>query len=168
MCSETDHLGGKMTKSAMATPGRADEQVRTVNIDGSCNCKTISFICFLVDVKTTYAMVELDGIDDHEISQIVFVRDVISVPGDYVKRAVLLDGLEEMAAVFVDNFILDAVDVLEPGRRCFEIPRIGQPIGTDGPQIGQLEMRVVNFEDVAAGRAVHIDTKAHPFVKISK
>ena len=51
MCSETDHLGGKMTKSAMATPGRADGQVRTVNIDGSCNCKKISFICFLVDVK---------------------------------------------------------------------------------------------------------------------
>ena len=110
-------------------------------------------------------MVELDGIDDHEISQIVFVRDVISVPGDYVKRAVLLDGLEKMSAVFVDNFILDAVDVFEPGRRCFEIPRIGQPISSDWPQIWQLEMRVVNFEDVAARRAVHINAKAHPFCK---
>ena len=113
-------------------------------------------------------MVEFDGIDDHEIGQIVFVRDVISVPGDYVKRAVLLDGLEEMAAVFVDDFVVDTIDVFEPGRWCFEIPRIGQPISSDWPQIWQLEMRVVNFEDVAARRAVHINAKAHPFVKISK
>ena len=36
MCSATDQRGGKITKSAMATPGRTDGAVRTVKMDGSC------------------------------------------------------------------------------------------------------------------------------------
>ena len=35
MSSCTSHLGGKMTKSATATPGLVEGQVNTVNIDGS-------------------------------------------------------------------------------------------------------------------------------------
>lgn len=35
MWSATPHRGGKMTKSAMATPGRVDLAVSTVKIDGS-------------------------------------------------------------------------------------------------------------------------------------
>ena len=37
MLSATPQRGGKMTKSAMATPGFTDGAVRTVKIDGSCN-----------------------------------------------------------------------------------------------------------------------------------
>lgn len=39
MFSWTDHLGGKMTKSAMATPGFVDGQVSTVKMEGSWNTK---------------------------------------------------------------------------------------------------------------------------------
>ena len=35
MCSATPHLGGKMAKSAIATPALADWHVRTVKMDGS-------------------------------------------------------------------------------------------------------------------------------------
>lgn len=35
MRSATPHRGGKMTKSATATPGRVDLAVSTVKIDGS-------------------------------------------------------------------------------------------------------------------------------------
>jgi hypothetical protein len=35
VCSWTAHLGGKITKSAIAVPGKADFDVRTVNMDGS-------------------------------------------------------------------------------------------------------------------------------------
>lgn len=35
MCSETDHLGGNITKSAIAVPGLEEGQVKTVNMDGS-------------------------------------------------------------------------------------------------------------------------------------
>lgn len=35
MWSATPHRGGKITKSAMATPGRVDLAVSTVKIDGS-------------------------------------------------------------------------------------------------------------------------------------
>lgn len=39
MFSDTDHLGGKMTKSAIAVPGFNEGQVRTVNIEGSLKSK---------------------------------------------------------------------------------------------------------------------------------
>jgi hypothetical protein len=35
VCSATVHLGGNITKSAIATPGSLDWQVNTVNIEGS-------------------------------------------------------------------------------------------------------------------------------------
>lgn len=128
-------------------------------------------------------MVEFDRVNDHKIGQVVFVRNVIAVPSDDIERTVLLDGLEEMAAVLVDDFVLD-VNVFEPGRRCFEIPRIGQSVCTclliqgysswhveiqsnytDGPQIRECEMSVVNLENVAAGRTVNFDAESHPFWK---
>ena len=36
MFSDTDHLGGKMTKSRMATPGLLEGHVSTVKMLGSC------------------------------------------------------------------------------------------------------------------------------------
>ncbi len=47
MFSCTHHLGGKMTKSARATPGVELGAVRTVNMEGSwgiCN-KSCGFLC---------------------------------------------------------------------------------------------------------------------------
>lgn len=35
MCSVTVQRGGNMTKSAIATPGRTDGQVKTVKMEGS-------------------------------------------------------------------------------------------------------------------------------------
>ena len=39
MFSATPHLGGNMTKSAIAVPALTDWHVRTVNIEGSCKIK---------------------------------------------------------------------------------------------------------------------------------
>lgn len=39
VCSWTAHLGGKITKSAIAVPGKADFDVSTVNMDGSFSNK---------------------------------------------------------------------------------------------------------------------------------
>ena len=77
----------------------------------------------------TYAVVEGDGIDDHEVLEVVLVRRVVAVPGDHVERAVILSGLEQTSLIFVDDFIVD-VDVFEPGRWRLEISRIGQTVGT--------------------------------------
>lgn len=52
MCSCTDHLGGKITKSAMAVPFLSDWQVRTVKIEGSLNSETSIFI--RLQLKKTY------------------------------------------------------------------------------------------------------------------
>lgn len=48
-------------------------------------------------------MVKCDGIDDHKVLEVVHVRDVVAVPGHYVKRTVILHRLEEATAVFVDH-----------------------------------------------------------------
>lgn len=42
------------------------------------------------------------------------------------------------------------IDVFEPRRRYFKVSRIGQAIRTDWPQIGQLEMIIINFQNVSA------------------
>ena len=42
MLLATPHLGGNMTKSAMAVPAFTDWQVSTVNIDGSWKKKKIN------------------------------------------------------------------------------------------------------------------------------
>ena len=42
MFSATDHLGGKMTKSRMATPGLVEGHVSTVKMLGSCKMIVLS------------------------------------------------------------------------------------------------------------------------------
>lgn len=74
-------------------------------------------------------MVKFDRVDDHKVGQIVFVGSVVSMPSDHVKGTMTLDGLEETAAVLVDHGVLD-IQVFEPGRRRFEISRVGQSICT--------------------------------------
>ena len=53
MCSETLHLGGKMTKSAIATPGFVLWHVRTVKIDGSCSMNDRILKEFQYNAKTS-------------------------------------------------------------------------------------------------------------------
>lgn len=55
----------------------------------------------------THAMIEGYGVDDHETSEVVFVRYVISVPGDNVERAALLAGLEILSLILTADFVLD-------------------------------------------------------------
>ena len=109
-------------------------------------------------------MVKRDGIDDAKVLQVVHVRDVIAVPGDYVKRTVILHRLEEAATVFIDHCPLPGVVVvvLEEGGWRLEISRICQSIGSYRPQIGDSKMAVVDFEDVTSGNwSIGIDTKSH-------
>lgn len=59
-------------------------------------------------------MIEADRVDDHELSQIVFVRHVISMPGDHVERRVILRGLEQGALELRDDLEVSDGAVLKP------------------------------------------------------
>ncbi len=82
-----------MTKSATAVPGLSDGHVSTVNMDGSLNekkcqqtkTKHSNFISF-----SKYRMIKSNRVDGHKIVQIVFVRCVIAMPGDYIKTRMIL------------------------------------------------------------------------------
>ena len=77
----------------------------------------------------THTMIELDGIDDHELWQVVLVRRVVAVPGHHVERAVVLHCAEQVTLELVDHLVVDTVHVFEPGRRSDKVSRIGQSVG---------------------------------------
>ena len=80
-------------------------------------------------VTVAYAMVILDRVDDHKVGQVVHVGSIIAMPGHHIKGAVILDGLEQVALIFVDDLVL-LLDILEPSGRRFEIARVSQSIGS--------------------------------------
>lgn len=61
MWSATPHRGGKMTKSAMATPGRVDLAVSTVKMDGSYRMIRSEEICDLFSSELEFGLNSLQG-----------------------------------------------------------------------------------------------------------
>ena len=109
-------------------------------------------------------MIELDGIDDHEVGQILLVRSIIAMPGNHIERTVLLRSLKQMPLVLIDDRIIDSIDILEPGTWSQEVARLASPLA----QVWKLEVAIVYFQHVASRWAVHQDTEAHslPFLQI--
>lgn len=105
-------------------------------------------------------VVERDRVDDHELGEVVFKGDVVAVPGDHVEGAVALFGLEQVALVLGGHRVVHAA-VLVPRRRRQEVAGVCQAVGPYGPEVGQLEMAVEHFQDVAARRAAHGHGEAH-------
>src|SRR5690606_14637394 len=44
--------------------------------------------------------------------------------------------------------------VIERSNRCLKVARISQPVGTDGTQLGELEVAIVKLHDVTPNRSV--------------
>jgi hypothetical protein len=57
-------------------------------------------------------VVDGDGADVDEFGEVVFVGNVVAVPGDDVERRVVLRALEEFAAEFVDDLPRGMFDVV--------------------------------------------------------
>lgn len=74
-------------------------------------------------------MVKSDRVDGHKTVQIVLIRDVISMPGDDIKRAVVLIRPEEGALELGEN-LPGVASVFEVGRGVEEVSRIGKSVGT--------------------------------------
>lgn len=72
-------------------------------------------------------MIERDGIDDHELIEIVFVRYVIAMPCDHVKGAVTLIGHKQLSLIFTYDLVIDLA-ILVPSYRCLKVSRIRQTV----------------------------------------
>lgn len=90
-----------------------------------------------------YRMVEGNGVDDHELSQVVLVGGVVAVPGHDVEGAVALLGLEQVALVLGRDRVAGVhLAVLEPRRRRKEVARVGQSVGACVQTSRQSRLRV--------------------------
>src|SRR5208337_4330228 len=94
-------------------------------------------------------VIEAHRVDAVEIRQIVFVRRVISVPGDDVERRVFVLGFPQ-AAEKLDNDTVVAVAIFVGGGGRLEIARVGQAVGADRTKLGEAQQGAVIFADVAA------------------
>lgn len=73
-------------------------------------------------------MIKANRIDDHEIRQIVFVRNIISMPGDDIKARLILCSQKELSLEFRYDLKVWNVTILEPCCRCEKIAWIGESI----------------------------------------
>lgn len=75
----------------------------------------------------TDAVIEGDGIDDHESTEIVFVRYVIAMPCDHVKGTVTLIGHEQLSLVFTYDLVIELA-ILVPSHRSLKVSRTRQTV----------------------------------------
>jgi hypothetical protein len=78
-------------------------------------------------------MVKGDGANDVETAQIILVRIVISMPGDNIKRGLVLAGRKERIVEFADQRIFSALlFVIKEGNRGLKVSCIGKTVGSNG------------------------------------
>ncbi len=107
-------------------------------------------------------VVEAHRVDRVEASEVVFAGGVIAVPGDDVERGMVQRRRPE-AALELLHQLGRPLDVLEGGDGRQEVPRIGQAVGADRPQLGQAQQGAIVLADIAARRAIgQLDPEAHP------
>ncbi|MNM86767.1 hypothetical protein D3C81_989290 [compost metagenome] len=107
-------------------------------------------------------VVEADRADGVEAAQVVLVRRVVAVPGHHVQRRMADPGTPQVALELGHQLEI-ALAVFIAGHRRQEVARVGQAVGADHAQVGQLEQRAVVLADIAARLAVrqlHAETHA--------
>ncbi len=77
-----------------------------------------------------YHVVEGHRVDDAELGEVVFVGDVISMPGDNIKGRVILVSHEQAPLILGHHLVVRAVAIFIPRGRGEEVARVGKAIGT--------------------------------------
>lgn len=75
-------------------------------------------------------MIKADRVDDHEFFQVVFIRHVISMPCDDIKRRVILRGSEQVRLEFRYYLVVGKIAVFKPRSWRKKVASIGEAIGT--------------------------------------
>ena len=105
-------------------------------------------------------MVVRNGADRIEAAQVVFIGNVVAVPGDHVEWRVVHLRNPQPSEKFRDQLV-PAVGIFVARSRYPEISRVGKAIGADRPKIGEFERRTEILADVAAsGARLHVHSKA--------
>ena len=94
-------------------------------------------------------VIERDRANGRIVPQVVFVRRIITMPGNHVQRGMINLGTMKLAAPF-DRHAAARVAVFEPGDRSFEIARVGQAVRADRTAAGQREFCAVVFANESA------------------
>ena len=100
-------------------------------------------------------MVKGNRADGVEPAQVVLVRVVVTVPRDDVEGGMrlfgLVQGIVELGRDGVDVGAIvahAAVVFAEARHRGLEVARVGEAVGSDRPQLGQLEVALVELQCV--------------------
>lgn len=96
-------------------------------------------------------VVEGNGANGVEAAQVVLVGVVVSVPGDDVEGGVVLAGGEEGVIEFAEEAVFGSLlFVVKGGDGSLEVPSVGETVGANRAEFGELEVALVEFEDVAS------------------
>lgn len=95
-------------------------------------------------------VVERDGSNNVESAQVVLERVIVAVPGDNVEGSVILARREERVVKLAEQLpfggLLFIVKCCDWG---LEVADVGQAVGANGAQLGELVVTLVEFADVA-------------------
>src|SRR6266850_4564154 len=106
-------------------------------------------------------MIERDRADRRVLAQIVFVRRIVSVPGDDVERGMFERSDPQIAAPLHEQLAGDVLIFVGSNRRQ-KIALIRKTISADGPALGQRQRATIVLTEVAAGRSVpELDADLH-------
>merc|ERR1712223_2149404 len=114
--------------------------------DKVCNC--CSFFSAWVTV------VKADAVHNTEVGKIVLVRSIVPMPGNNVKRRVVLFCLKKMPLIFGDDCEVSC-PLFKPGGGGQEVPWIGKSVCSNWSQVGKDKMVVVNLENIASCWSFH-------------
>src|SRR6185369_5105652 len=82
-------------------------------------------------------MVEADGVDAVEAVEIVFVRCVVAMPCDDIKRRVIELRGPKVAKELCDNLEAAVVSIVEGGIRSQEVTRVCETVGPYRAEVGK-------------------------------
>ena len=95
-------------------------------------------------------VVERDGSNNVESAQVVLERVIVAVPGDNVEGSVVLARREERVVKLAEQLVLGGLLFIV---KCcdwgLEVAGIGQAVGANGAQLGELVVTLVEFADIA-------------------
>jgi hypothetical protein len=81
-----------------------------------------------IKIKKSYTMIKLHSIDNHEQGQIVFVWNIIPMPGNNIKWTVVLISLKQVPLKLGYHLVTLHISVFIPCHRGEEIPGICKTI----------------------------------------
>src|ERR1700722_6229138 len=95
-------------------------------------------------------MVEANGVDTVEASEIVLAGRIVTVPRDDIQRGVVEIGSPEIALKLRNDLKAAFIAIVVGGVRGKEVTAVGETVCADGSKFRQAEAGAVIFEEVAA------------------